>query len=107
MLCRVGVCGPDARGEASSSIDQRHIRYAQVSAKCCAYHGAVARTVQAEKCFDSVGDSRKLHKPAADLWRRYYTLSIILGTVAFSYGSVPMYKMVPSPCHLPMFANVQ
>ena len=24
----------------------------------------------------------------------YYTLSIILGTVAFSYGSVPMYKMV-------------
>jgi hypothetical protein len=27
----------------------------------------------------------------------YYTLSIILGTVAFSYGSVPMYKMV---CYL-------
>lgn len=25
---------------------------------------------------------------------RYYTLSVILGTVAFSYGSVPMYKMV-------------
>ncbi|KAK4115584.1 cytochrome c oxidase assembly protein CtaG/Cox11 [Canariomyces notabilis] len=25
---------------------------------------------------------------------RYYTLSIILGTVAFSYGSVPMYKMI-------------
>lgn len=25
---------------------------------------------------------------------RYHTLSIILGTVAFSYGSVPMYKMV-------------
>jgi hypothetical protein len=24
----------------------------------------------------------------------YYTFSIILGTVAFSYGSVPMYKMV-------------
>jgi len=24
----------------------------------------------------------------------YYTLSIILGTVAFSYGSVPFYKMV-------------
>jgi cytochrome c oxidase assembly protein Cox11 len=24
----------------------------------------------------------------------YYTVSIILGTVAFSYGSVPMYKMV-------------
>ncbi|KAL2117061.1 hypothetical protein VTJ04DRAFT_9229 [Mycothermus thermophilus] len=24
----------------------------------------------------------------------YYTLSIILGTVAFSYGSVPMYKMI-------------
>ena len=27
----------------------------------------------------------------------YYTLSIILGTVAFSYGSVPMYKMVRLP----------
>ena len=25
---------------------------------------------------------------------RYYTLSVILGTVALSYGSVPMYKMV-------------
>ncbi|KAK8093767.1 Cytochrome c oxidase assembly protein- mitochondrial, partial [Apiospora hydei] len=25
---------------------------------------------------------------------RYYTLSVILGTVAFSYGSVPMYKMI-------------
>ncbi|KAL9001371.1 MAG: hypothetical protein Q9169_000262 [Polycauliona sp. 2 TL-2023] len=25
---------------------------------------------------------------------RYYTLSIILGTVALSYGSVPMYKMI-------------
>lgn len=24
----------------------------------------------------------------------YYTFSVILGTVAFSYGSVPMYKMV-------------
>ncbi|KAK8039801.1 hypothetical protein PG993_008212 [Apiospora rasikravindrae] len=24
----------------------------------------------------------------------YYTLSVILGTVAFSYGSVPMYKMI-------------
>ena len=28
---------------------------------------------------------------------RYYTLSIILGTVALSYGSVPMYKMVRYP----------
>jgi cytochrome c oxidase assembly protein subunit 11 len=40
------------------------------------------------------------------VWYRYYTISIILGTVAFSYGSVPMYKMVhsssstlPSPSH--------
>lgn len=24
----------------------------------------------------------------------YYTLSVILGTVALSYGSVPLYKMV-------------
>jgi cytochrome c oxidase assembly protein subunit 11 len=24
----------------------------------------------------------------------YYTISLILGTVAFSYGSVPLYKMV-------------
>lgn len=29
----------------------------------------------------------------------YYTVSIILGTVAFSYGSVPMYKMVSPPCN--------
>ena len=26
--------------------------------------------------------------------KRYYTMSVILGTVALSYGSVPMYKMV-------------
>ncbi|GJD01502.1 cytochrome c oxidase assembly protein cox11 [Colletotrichum higginsianum] len=26
--------------------------------------------------------------------RRYYTLSVILGTVALSYGSVPLYKMI-------------
>lgn len=29
----------------------------------------------------------------------YYTISIIMGTVALSYGSVPMYKMV---CFLPL-----
>jgi hypothetical protein len=29
----------------------------------------------------------------------YYTISIILGTVAFSYGSVPMYKMVRHSLH--------
>lgn len=28
----------------------------------------------------------------------YYTLSVILGTVALSYGSVPMYKMVCRTC---------
>jgi len=33
---------------------------------------------------------------------RYYTLSIILGTVALSYGSVPMYKMV-SPSSLSLW----
>lgn len=27
---------------------------------------------------------------------RYYAMSVILGTVALSYGSVPMYKMVRS-----------
>lgn len=30
----------------------------------------------------------------------YYTLSVILGTVALSYGSVPMYKMVRLPFHV-------
>jgi cytochrome c oxidase assembly protein subunit 11 len=29
----------------------------------------------------------------------YYAISIILGTVAFSYGSVPMYKMVRHNTH--------
>jgi hypothetical protein len=28
------------------------------------------------------------------MYRRNYVFSIILGTVALSYGSVPMYKMV-------------
>lgn len=28
---------------------------------------------------------------------RFYVISTILGTVAFSYGSVPLYKMVSTP----------
>lgn len=28
---------------------------------------------------------------------RYYTMSLILGTVALSYGSVPLYKMARPP----------
>lgn len=32
--------------------------------------------------------------PITNALTRYYTLSIILGTVALSYGSVPMYKMI-------------
>jgi cytochrome c oxidase assembly protein Cox11 len=28
---------------------------------------------------------------------RYYTISMILGTVALAYGSVPLYKMVSGP----------
>ncbi|KAK7724157.1 Cytochrome c oxidase assembly protein cox11, mitochondrial [Diaporthe eres] len=35
-----------------------------------------------------------IEKKAAVLSHRFYTLSIILGTVALSYGSVPMYKMI-------------
>ncbi|EGS23203.1 cytochrome c oxidase-like protein [Thermochaetoides thermophila DSM 1495] len=31
---------------------------------------------------------------APSMEQMYYTISIILGTVAFSYGSVPMYKMI-------------
>lgn len=31
---------------------------------------------------------------------RFYTLSIILGTVALSYGSVPLYKMAGYPSGL-------
>lgn len=32
----------------------------------------------------------------ADASGRFYVMSVILGTVAFSYGSVPLYKMVRS-----------
>ena len=32
---------------------------------------------------------------------RYYTASLILGTVALAYGSVPLYKMVRLACHEP------
>lgn len=47
---------------------------------------------------DAIGPA-KCHSLSQCL--RYYTLSIILGTVAFSYGSVPLYKMVPLPVRLP------
>jgi cytochrome c oxidase assembly protein subunit 11 len=32
---------------------------------------------------------------------RYYTISMILGTVALAYGSVPLYKMVSSTHSFP------
>lgn len=34
------------------------------------------------------------HQNLRSFFYRYYSLSVILGTVALSYGSVPMYKMV-------------
>ena len=33
-------------------------------------------------------------QPGCLTYNRYYTLSVILGTVALSYGSVPMYKTI-------------
>ncbi|KAF2762251.1 cytochrome c oxidase assembly protein CtaG/Cox11 [Pseudovirgaria hyperparasitica] len=39
---------------------------------------------------DQVRDHHKIRNQSV----LYYTLSIILGTVALSYGSVPMYKMI-------------
>jgi hypothetical protein len=59
-----------------------------------AVHGSDARKLQTEEQDDNVRGG-SIH----GLWQwlmqcRNYVFSIILGTVALSYGSVPFYKMV-------------
>ena len=66
------------------------------------FHGAGPRTLRQEEQDNCVRITPScLHGSECEssmLTRhhgiRFYTLSIILGTVALSYGSVPMYKMV-------------
>lgn len=66
-----------------------------------AVDGAGACALQTEERDDCVRKGYTINWPGNGLlrvWRRYYTLSVILGTVALSYGSVPLYKMVRKPC---------
>lgn len=72
-----------------------HINHQKLSKICYDYSVDSDAPVFDEKEYvDDV--SRILPTPTlshVDVYR-YYTISVILGTVALSYGSVPMYKMV-------------
>ena len=64
-------------------------------AACCSYYGTIAGPLLTQEQFYSVYPPQSLSILTAKC-QSYYTLSVILGTVALSYGSVPMYKMVNS-----------
>ncbi|KAI0395989.1 amine oxidase [Xylariaceae sp. FL0594] len=55
---------------------------------------AKARQQQPDTAQAPSMDRLREHYKQKNRTTMYYTLSIILGTVAFSYGSVPMYKMI-------------
>jgi len=71
-------------------------RHEQGETECGADYGAVEGALRSEERNDTVRAwfMGRAHEVSADCHYRNYGLSIILGTVALSYGSVPMYKMV-------------
>lgn len=67
----------------------------EAKAKCCPNHGTIACAIRSKERIHVVsGIVTLVFRAQALTTKRYYTMSVILGTVALSYGSVPMYKMV-------------
>lgn len=73
---------------ARQNARQQSRQWAQSSFRRCASNSTKKTT--ADHTFDSVRDHYKRKNRST----AYYTLSVILGTVALSYGSVPLYKMI-------------
>ncbi|KAG7072121.1 cytochrome c oxidase assembly protein CtaG/Cox11 [Colletotrichum scovillei] len=91
----------DAPGRPPSGFDDAFAEAAakRVQLRWCAFNGTDPCALQTQECYDSVREQLVLRlKSNIGLKRflrsRYYTLSVILGTVALSYGSVPLYKMI-------------
>lgn len=64
-----------------------------------AFYKMKNRTTMCASPFELPSLRRLSARPRRDdslIKSRYYVMSVIMGTVAFSYGSVPFYKMVSS-----------
>ncbi|POS71663.1 cytochrome-c oxidase assembly protein [Diaporthe helianthi] len=88
-LSRPACAGPRARpaSELPLSSCRQHLRNYATEAK---HTTARARGPQLSP---SMEQAREVYR-RRNRTTMFYTLSIILGTVALSYGSVPMYKMI-------------
>ena len=72
-------------------------KHREEQTECLSDYGTITSAFRFQKYFDFVCYDRESHLSSSNIYR-YYTISIILGTVALSYGSVPMYKMVRLSC---------
>ena len=72
-------------------------KYREEQTECLSDYGTITSAFRLQKYFDFVCYDRERPLSSSNSFR-YYTISIILGTVALSYGSVPMYKMVRLSC---------
>ncbi len=68
-------------------------KHREEQAECFSDYGTITSAFRRQEYFNFVCHAREGYLDSSNDFR-YYTLSIILGTVALSYGSVPMYKMV-------------
>lgn len=75
--------------------EEANIEHGEEHAAAYSHYGTITGIILSEEQFHSVCLPRILSMPTAK-FQSYYTFSVILGTVALSYGSVPMYKMVCS-----------
>ena len=74
-------------------------KHSEEQTDCLSDYGTITSAFLRQEYFDFVCHGQEnLMDYANDV--RYYTLSIILGTVALSYGSVPLYKMVRLSCDI-------
>jgi len=70
-----------------------HFKHRKSETECRPNSGAITAALLQKECLHAV-----IRLLSFELYlltiSSYYTISVILGTVALSYGSVPMYKMV-------------
>lgn len=74
-------------------------KHSEEHTECLSDYGTITSAFLGQEYFDFVCHGWESYLISSNDVR-YYTLSIILGTVALSYGSVPMYKMVRLSCDI-------
>lgn len=88
-------CASDAFRKTSPAMAANR-KHRDEQTECLPNYGTITSAFRRQEHFDFVCHDRESSLSSSNDFR-YYTLSIILGTVALSYGSVPMYKMVRLP----------